>query len=98
MIRLSQTGFWIAGVVLVLLFLTACDDTKPVVIQAPPRIEEAKLRDLIPSDLLKCLKNPDGSAVTTIRQSAKYIVDLKRAGDDCRNRLAAVRQIILQQQ
>ena len=82
---------------LLLLFLVAgCDDT-PVVVQAPPNIPEVKLRELIPSDLLKCLKNPDGSEVTSIRQAAKYVIDLRRAGDDCRRKLAAVREIILRQ-
>ena len=84
--------------VLALLMLGACDPSQPIVVTSPPRIEKTLLNKIIPTGVLSCLREPDGSAVTSIRQSATYVIDLKKAGRDCRQKLQIVRNIIQREQ
>jgi len=82
----------------VFLLLAGCAAAPPVVVTAPPEIHRTFMRDIIPVSELKCLKEPNGDAVSTVRQSAKYIVEVKKAGQDCRQKLEGVREIIQQEQ
>ena len=77
-----------------LLILAACGAQPQVVVSAPPEVVRTPLRDLLPDNELKCLREPNGANVTTVRQSAKYVIDLKKAGADCRQKLSSVRDII----
>ena len=83
-----------------LLALTACASSPRTVdvTIAPPIPVERKLRDIIPASQLRCLGKPDGSKVTSARQSAKYIVDLDKAGADCRQKLSVVRDLVTNQE
>ena len=80
------------------LLLFGCNENQRVIVTAPPNIPEQRLKEIIPDSVMHCLREPDGRAVTTIRQSAKYIIDLRKAGADCRQKLAAVRDMILSEQ
>lgn len=82
--------------ILPLLALAACaSEPKPVeVVLAPPVPKAQKLRDIIPAAQLVCQSEPDGTRVATVRQSAKYIIDLKKSGANCRQKLSVVREII----
>jgi hypothetical protein len=51
-------------------------------------------RSTIPGQLLTCAPQPASPQASTQRDVALYIVDLAVAGDDCRTKLGAVRNII----
>ena len=82
--------------VCVCMALSGCvgDEGPNIIVTAPKIIPVKHLSDIIPLSTLKCLKRPDGSQVKSIRQSATYIVDLDRAGQDCRRKLATVGAMI----
>ncbi len=77
--------------------LVGCGEQPQVIVTAPPEVKRTFLRDVIPGNELNCQKEPDGSKVSTVRQSAKYVVDLRKAGSDCRQKLSSVRDIIQQE-
>jgi hypothetical protein len=84
-----------------LLLLTGCasaPEPAKIVITAPPVVEKKLLRDVVPTSLLACQIEPDGFSTKTIRQSAEYILDVKKAGRDCRQKLGSVRKIIQSEQ
>lgn len=86
-------------VLLALLLCAGCAHTEPqVVVAAPPQVERTPLKKLIPDAALRCSQEPSGTQVTTVRQVARYVVDLKKAGADCRQKLGGVRDIIRQEQ
>ena len=82
----------------VLIVLAGCGQKPEVIVQAPPEIHRTMLKDIIPDDELKCQTEPDGAAVSTVRQSADYIVKVKKAGQNCRKKLSNVREIIRSEQ
>lgn len=52
-------------------------------------------RSTIPGQLLTCAPQPTSPPAGTQRDVALYVVDLAAAGDDCRTKLGAVRNIII---
>jgi len=82
------------GMVVLMAALSGCQSAGPITVQAPAHIDRAYLRDIVPPSAMKCLREPDGSSVKSIRQSAKYIIDLKKAGADCRQKLEVVKGVI----
>ncbi len=72
----------------------SCGGPDPSVPLAPPKIERTMLRDVAPKSLLECKSEPDGQTPITTPQAARYIVDLREAGADCRRKLRAVRGLI----
>ena len=60
---------------------TACAGAEPRVLAAPP------------VELLTCADAPDVADADSQRVVAKYMIELWDAGDDCHQRLDAVRQI-----
>ena len=61
---------------------------------SPPRIVEAP-RLIVPASLLACADQPNPPApFNDDAQLAGWIVDLAAAGDDCRERLAAVALVV----
>lgn len=80
---------------LLALALSGCaPEPAPVVVSAPAPVVTQKLGAIIPEKTLLCLAEPNGNTAKTIRQSAKYIIDLKAAGQDCRQKLGIVRDLI----
>ena len=72
------------------ILLTACagDDPPPIVV---PEIKVERV--LPPPSLLACEPAPlVPSAPVTQRDLASYLVDLAGAGEDCRSRLARVKE------
>lgn len=51
-------------------------------------------RSTIPGQLLTCAAQPTAPDAGTQRDVALYVVDLAAAGDDCRTKLGAVRNIV----
>ncbi|MDI9847392.1 hypothetical protein QM467_04865 [Rhodoblastus sp. 17X3] len=82
-----------AFLLLVALALTGCASS-PAVLTAPPQVSRPMLRDTIPQSLRTCLPEPDGAKVATNRQVATYVLDLKRAGRDCRQKLRSIGALI----
>jgi starvation-inducible outer membrane lipoprotein len=79
-------------IAVVALALTGCA-TAPVMV-APPQSIQPMLRDVMPASLLVCHAEPLGAGISTNRQAAKYVLDLKSAGQDCRAKLRAVGGLI----
>ena len=50
----------------------------------------------VPSSMLTCSAQPDSSNVSSDAQLAEYLLLLADAGEDCRQRLAAVRSLAKQ--
>jgi hypothetical protein len=75
------------------LALTGCASS-PAVVAPPPIVLHQHLRDVVPQSLLHCLPEPDGAKVATVREVARHIVALKRAGRDCRDKLKSVGVLI----
>jgi hypothetical protein len=96
---MTWVSWWIAAVV-VCFGLSGCagDEGPQIVMTAPPQVKLQKLKDIVPPSTLACLQEPNGASVHTIRQSAVYIIDLKKAGADCRRKLATARDLILGEQ
>jgi starvation-inducible outer membrane lipoprotein len=82
-----------AFLLLAALALSGCASS-PAVLTAPPQVARPLLRDTIPQSLLACLDEPNGGKVATNRQAATYVLDLKRAGRDCRQKLHSVGALI----
>lgn len=55
----------------------------------PPRSEVVRVAP--PAPLLSCQEEPAVPEVATQRDVARYIVALRHAGQDCRNKLAELR-------
>lgn len=74
---------------LIPLLLSACSaPSKPTLIT---RVQVEKLQ--IPPALLACLPDPEiPDSVMNDRALADYVVSLWQAGDDCRDKLARVRE------
>ena len=51
------------------------------------------IRQEIPAGLLDCAAQPVPPAVSSQRDVALYLLDLAKAGEDCRGKLAAVKGI-----
>jgi hypothetical protein len=60
----------------------------------PPLVEIRVERIEVPDALLTCAPSPDVPLATRQRDVAAYIAELWEAGQDCRDKLAAVRAIV----
>ncbi|KQS84811.1 hypothetical protein [Rhizobium sp. Leaf383] len=70
--------------------LAACTTTKTV-----PVVEIQERRVEVPKSLLSCSSEPvAGSVWATQRDVARYLVRLAEAGEDCRVKLGAVKQLV----
>jgi hypothetical protein len=78
---------------LAVMALSGCASS-PAILTAPPQVARPLLRDSVPQSLLACLDEPSGAKVATNRQAANYVIDLKRAGRDCRQKLHSVGTLI----
>jgi hypothetical protein len=78
---------------LAVMALSGCASS-PAILTAPPQVARPLLRDSVPQSLLACLDEPNGAKVATNRQGATYVLDLKRAGRDCRQKLHSVGALI----
>jgi hypothetical protein len=78
--------------ILALLALAGCQST-PVIV-APPAPQRTYLRDVTPQELMRCQAEPSAAGVHTNRQVARYVLALKAAGGDCRQKLGAVGDLI----
>ncbi|MDR3427806.1 hypothetical protein [Silvimonas sp.] len=75
--------------------LSGCATAPPqVVMTAPAVVQRPYLRDIVPASSLSCLREPSHDKVLTVRQAAVFIVNLKKAGADCRQKLGIVRDMI----
>ena len=81
-------------VIALLLVLSGCA-SQPSVTPLPDVPRPQTLGQLAPATMLKCKPEPDGAAVATIRQTARYVVDLRGAGADCRRKLDSVRALVI---
>lgn len=80
---------------LMLLGLAGCNSVGDrIVIPAPVIIHDPSLSKAIPKALLACKDEPLGNLVKTNGDAGNYILDLRVAGRDCRNKLNAVRNIV----
>lgn len=61
-------------------------ETVPVVRVLPPPD--------VPESLLKCRPEPSVGRLVTQRDAARYVLDLKEAGADCRGKLGVVGRIL----
>ena len=78
----------------ILLLLSGCGAKEQIVVAAPPQVERQYLRDTIPASELKCKDKPKKTGVEVQRGAAKYIAGVENAGDDCRQKLNGVREIV----
>ena len=76
---------WLVPAVAVLL-LSGCTTTT--------RVVETPLSERIPTSLLGCRSAPVASSLDRQSDVARWVVDLDTAGQDCRSKLAAIRQIV----
>lgn len=75
---------WIVLALIAVTVIAGCAKPAPVfTVQASP----------FPSQLLDCKPEPMPPATGTQRQVATYVLDLADAGDDCRQKLGAVKAI-----
>lgn len=75
----------LVALVVLVGFLAGCAKPAPVVSVAGPDV---------PDQLLSCKPEPVPPATGTQRAVATYVLDLADAGDDCRQKLGAVRSIV----
>ena len=52
------------------------------------------IRQEVPVSLLDCTPQPVPPAIASQRDVALYLLDLAKAGEDCRGRLATVKRIV----
>ena len=76
---------WLVPLVAVLL-LSGCTTTT--------RVVETPLSERIPTSLLGCRSKPIPSSLDRQSNVARWVVDLDAAGEDCRSKLQAIRQIV----
>lgn len=55
---------------------------------------DTPLADRIPSSLLSCADRPAAGSLDRQSDVARWVVELDQAGEDCRGKVAAVRQIV----
>lgn len=84
----------ILALFLVAMSLCGCASVPATVASPPVIVERQHLKNRVPASMLSCVPEPNGSSVSTSRESASYIVDLRAAGRDCRNKLNAVGELI----
>lgn len=63
------------------MLLTACASADRAVVAAPP------------AEMLTCAPSPEVPTADSQRAVAEYVVELWDAGEDCRQRLGAVREL-----
>lgn len=83
-----------ALVLLPLLALGGCASAPQDIHVYSQQVARPMLRDSVPQNLLSCLDEPSGSKVSTNRQAASYVLEIKRAGRDCRQKLSVVGNLI----
>ena len=84
-IRLIPYAGWIVVGLIAVTILSGCAKPSPAITVAGP---------VVPGQLLECRGEPAPPATGTQRTVALYVIDLADAGDDCRQKLAAVRGIV----
>jgi uncharacterized lipoprotein YajG len=82
------------GWLLALILLLAGCASQPQVTLTPPLAQPRSLAATLPASMLSCRAEPDGSQVATVRQTARYVVDLRVAGADCRRKLNSVSALV----
>lgn len=76
---------WLVPLVAVLL-LSGCTTTT--------RVIETPLSERIPTSLTQCRSRPVPSSLDRQSDVARWVVDLDAAGQDCRSKLQAIKQIV----